>query len=279
MTSMYILKTIRAEICSSIGFIHKVNHFIKSKKLSYKASLFLIFVTAFSAQAQFKFDAEFGASFNTRNNVRYPNDENTTANLVDIPDQLGTGQTAFLRLRASYTINDRHTISGLYAPLTFNSSGSFSRPIKFGNSIYTQNEVTDVSYKFNSYRLTYSYQIVDRKKIKFGLGLTGKIRDARIGFNSGMKSDETTDLGFVPLINFRLDLYPTEKLIFTLNGDALVGPQGRAEDIFAGFEYSISDPIAIKLGYRILEGGADVDQVYNFSLIHYASVGVIFTIK
>jgi len=250
-----------------------------SKKLFKKVFLFLIFVNVFSLQAQFRLEAEFGASFNTRNNVRYPNEENTTANLVDIPNQLGTGQTAFLRLRASYTINDKHTISVLYAPLLFKYSGSFSSPVKFGNSIYTQNDNTEVSYKFNSYRLTYQYRIVDRKKIKLGLGLTGKIRDARIGFISGIKSDETTDLGFVPLINFRLDLYPTEKLIFTLNGDALVGPQGRAEDIFAGFEYSVIDPIAIKVGYRILEGGADVGQVYNFSLIHYACFGVILTIK
>ncbi len=249
------------------------------KKIFYKTSLFLICFCAFSVQAQFRFDTEFGASFNTQNDVRYPNGENTTANLVDIPDQLGTGQTAFLRLRASYTIKDRHTISGLYAPLTFKSSGSFSRPIEFGNSVYSENDVTDVSYKFNSYRLTYRYRIVNKEKIKFGLGLTGKIRDARIGFSSGIKSDETTDVGFVPLINFRLNLYPTEKLMFTLNGDALVGPQGRAEDIFAGFEYAISNPVAVKAGYRILEGGADVDQVYNFSLIHYASAGVIFTIK
>lgn len=249
------------------------------KKSCCKTSLLFILLSTFSAQAQFKFDAEFGASFNTQNKVRYPNDVNASSSLVDIPNQFGTAHTAFLRLRASYTINNRHTISGLYAPLTFKYSGCFSSPIKFGNSMYNANEPTEVSYKFNSYRLTYRYRIVDREKIKFGIGLTGKIRDARIGFSSGSKSDETTDLGFVPLINFRLDLYPTKKLIFTLNGDALVGSQGRAEDVFAGFEYSFIDPIAVKAGYRILEGGADIDQVYNFSLIHYASIGIILTIK
>jgi len=100
-----------------------------------------------------------------------------------------------------------------------------------------------------------------------------------IGFSSGVKSEETTDLGFVPLINFSLDSYPAEKIIFTLNGGALVGTKCRTKDIFAGFEYSIIDPIVIKLGYRVLEGGVNVGQVYNFSLIHYASVGVIFTTK
>lgn len=213
------------------------------------------------------------------NDVRYPNDENSTSNLIDVPDELGTGTTFFYRLRASYTIAERHTVSALFAPLTFNSSGSFSKPIKFGNSTYLPTDVTDVSYKFNSYRLTYRYRFLDKEKIKIGVGLTGKIRDARIGFSTDSLSDETTDLGFVPLINFRMELYPTEKLMFCLTGDALVGTQGRAEDIFAGFQYEIIEPVSIKAGYRILEGGADIDQVYNFSLIHYASAGVILNFK
>lgn len=238
-----------------------------------------ICLQASSAQAQFKLDAEFGSAFNTKNDVRFPNDENSTSDFVDIPKELGPGQTAFFRLQASYTIKERHTILALFAPLTFKFSGTFDEPVKFGNSVFTENDITDVSYKFNSYRLTYRYRIVNRERIKFGLGLTGKVRDARIGFSSGEKSDETTDLGFVPLINFRFDYYASDKLLFTLNGDALVEPVGRAEDVFAGFEYLLSDMIALKAGYRILEGGADIDQVYNFSLIQYASLGVILTLK
>lgn len=238
----------------------------------------LFFITSY-AQAQFQLDTEFGASFNTKNDIRFPNDATSISDRVNVPEEFGIGKTAFFRLQASYTIAGRHTILGLFAPLTFNSSGNFSEQIRFGNNIYSVEDITDVSYKFNSYRLTYRYRIVDREKIKFGLGLTGKIRDARIGFSSGEKSDETTDLGFVPLINFRFDYYATDKLLFTLNGDALVGPVGRAEDIFAGFEYLLSDLIGLKAGYRILEGGADIDQVYNFSLIQYASLGVILSLK
>lgn len=213
------------------------------------------------------------------NDVRYPNAENTTSNLVNVPSELGTATTFFYRLRASYTIAERHTISGLFAPLTFNSSGKFSKPIKFGKSTYQTSDITDVSYKFNSYRLTYRYRFLDREKIKVGVGLTGKIRDARIGFSTDSLSDETTDLGFVPLINFRLEVFPTEKLMFCLTGDALVGTQGRAEDIFAGLQYQLKEQISIKAGYRILEGGADIDQVYNFSIIHYASAGLILNFK
>lgn len=241
--------------------------------------LIIVLFFTIAMKAQLELDTELGYSFNTKNDVRYPNNEKSTSNLVDVPKELGMGTTPFFRLRASYTIKEKHTISGLYAPLTFKSSGTFSSAVKFGNNVYNVNEVTNVSYRFNSYRITYRYLMVNKPKVKFGLGLTGKIRDARIGFSTANQSDETTDLGFVPLINFRLDLYPTEKLLFTLNGDALVGPAGRAEDIFAGFAYSIFDSMSAKVGYRVLEGGADVDQVYNFSLIHYASLGVILNFK
>ena len=83
------------------------------KRIVLKTYIFLILLGALSTKAQLKFDTEFGASLNTQNDIRYPNDENNTANLVDTPDQIGTGQTAFLRLRASYAISDRHTSLGV----------------------------------------------------------------------------------------------------------------------------------------------------------------------
>lgn len=234
-------------------------------------------LSTLSLHAQFELDLESGISLNTMNDVRFPNDETTSANLVDVPAELGTSSTLFYRLRASYTINEKHTLSGLYAPLQFVSEGSFGQPVRFGEHTYLPSELTQVTYKFNSYRLTYRYRIVKTEKVSFGLGVTAKIRDARIAFDAGRQSDETTDLGFVPLINFNFEVYPNEKLTFRLKGDALVGAQGRAEDIFAGVVYHITPSIGVKGGYRILEGGADVDQVYNFSLIHYAAVGALIT--
>ncbi len=62
-------------------------------------------------------------------------------------------------------------------------------------------------------------------------------------------------------------------LLLLVDADWLVGPQGRAEDILAAFQYHISDRILIKAGYRILEGGAKNIRVYTFSLFHYAVFG------
>lgn len=228
--------------------------------------------------AQLIFDIETGMAWNTKNEIRYPNGEATTSDQFNLPEELGQPNTAFFRLRASYTMADRHTISGLYAPLTFEQDGFFNNPTKFGTYTFAPNDFVLASYKFNSYRLTYRYRIVNREKWVFGVGLTGKVRDARIAVSSGAREDETTDLGFVPLVNFNVEWRPTSLFWFQLKGDALAGTQGRAEDIFAGIQYNLNDYIALKAGYRLLEGGADIDQVYNFATVQYGALGVRVTL-
>lgn len=37
----------------------------------------------------------------------------------------------------------------------------------------------------------------------------------------------------------------------------------------------LTEQLAIKAGYRYLEGGADVDEVYNFTLVQFAVAGLI----
>jgi hypothetical protein len=61
----------------------------------------------------------------------------------------------------------------------------------------------------------------------------------------------------------------------TVEGDALAAPQGRAEDVFVGVVVPVNRRLSVKAGYRFLEGGADVDEVYTFALVHYAAVGAI----
>ena len=49
-----------------------------------------------------------------------------------------------------------------------------------------------------------------------------------------------------------------------------------AEDVLAGIIYGKSDKFRIKIGYRLLEGGADNDEVYTFALINYVVFGLMF---
>ena len=142
---------------------------------------------------------------------------------------------------------------------------------------FPANEDLSGSYKFNSYRLTYRYDFVQNPNLEFGLGFTAKVRDAKIALSSQGISAEKSNVGFVPIINFRLFWHSYEKLGFLLEGDALAAKQGRAIDVLFAASYKLSDQLGIKAGYRILEGGADNDEVYNFALFHYLSAGVSYT--
>ena len=108
----------------------------------------------------------------------------------------------------------------------------------------------------------------------FKLGFTAKIRDAEIRIESADQSASTTNTGFVPLLSFELRWIPAGDFTVLLDGDALVGPVGRAEDVFLGAELPLSQRISARAGYRIVEGGADVESVYNFTLVNYVTAGL-----
>ena len=245
------------------------------KTIVYSISiLLLIFSLSISVKAQALIDLESGAVFTGKNNVRIPGNQGT---LFSLKDDLISKTAFFYRIRLSYTIKSRHTISLLYAPLETKSEGSVSQDILFEGVIFPANAELKGTYKFNSYRLTYRYDFVKKPRFEFGLGLTAKIRDAKIALTSPGLASEKTNVGFVPLINFRLLWNIDDNLGLLLDGDALAAPQGRAEDILVAVTYKLSDGFGIRAGYRILEGGADNDEVYNFSLFHYASVGITYT--
>jgi hypothetical protein len=84
--------------------------------------------------------------------------------------------------------------------------------------------------------------------------------------------------GFVPLIAFRFDFAATERLRLLVRGEALGSSQGRAEDIFFGVAVAATEDVWVKFGYRLVEGGADVDEVYNCALLNNGSIGVIITL-
>jgi hypothetical protein len=243
-----------------------------------RVSLVLILVVTMESlvKGQFFLDLETGVAGTGYNNVRVPGNNGT---LFSLRDDLDAKPDFFYRIRAGYTFNERHTLSLLFAPLTIKSEGRAGFDILFQDKMFESGTDITGTYKFNSYRLTYRYDLVHREKLRFGLGFTAKIRDAMIRLESSSGSSETTNVGFVPIINFRFDWQPGEKLGLLLDGDALAAPQGRAEDVLLAATYRFSDKLRLKAGYRILEGGADNDEVYNFALINYGAVGLILELN
>lgn len=243
------------------------------KKLAILIAFLAIAGICAHAQTAFVIDAETGLVFSGKNDIQIPGNSGTRFSA----HHLDPRPSGFLRLRPSVVFNRRHVVTGLFAPLQVRYSGSLPSSVVFQGQVVEAGRPVTLSYKFNSYRLTYRYNILSSPGVTFGLGLTGKIRDASIKIEEAGRVLSKKNVGFVPLVNFYLGLRLHEELGFLLEGDALASSQGRAEDVFAGLTYQITNNFALKGGYRILEGGADNDEVYNFSLFHYASVGVIAT--
>lgn len=224
------------------------------------------------ADSRWRLDVETGAVFSGYNDVGIPGDTGTRFSLSE---DFKTDAGAFVRVRLSWRIGSRHTLSVLYAPLRLSASGTSKFPIGFLGEEFPAGADVMGSYTFNSYRLSYRYELVNKDTWRLGFGFTAKIRDAAIRLEGAGRSAEKTNIGFVPLLNARLEGRLSPKFSLLLDVDALAAPQGRAEDVLVAALYRLSPGLTLKAGYRIVEGGADNAEVYNFALIHYASVGVL----
>ena len=224
------------------------------------------------AQEKWSLDIETGLVFSGYNNVGIPGDTGTRFSLSK---DLDAKSSLFVRLRLGYQLGARNNISLFIAPLSLEAEGSINKTIRFFGEEFAPGLPLKAGYRFNSYRLTYRFDLIRSERWTVGVGLTAKIRDAAISLEGGGKKAEKTNVGFVPLIHFRVEWRFSPRWGLLLDGDALAAPQGRAEDLLLGLEYLAGKNLTIKAGFRFVEGGADNDTVYNFALINFLVIGAI----
>lgn len=227
-----------------------------------------------SVTAQWSIDVESGLAFSGYNDVRIPGNTGTD---ISLSEELKAERTEFVRFRLTTELSDRDGISILVAPLRFRSFGSVDRPVDFNGVRFGPGVALDSYYRFDSYRVSYQRTLISKNSLRIGLGITGKIRDAAIRIDGGGSTSEKANTGFVPLINFAIDWRFGSQTGFIFEGDALAAPQGRAEDVLIAVYSDLSDNYRFRLGYRILEGGADNDEVHTFALVNYLSAGVTWS--
>jgi hypothetical protein len=233
-------------------------------------SLLILFVGPSAASAEYVINLQGAAVFTEKNDVRIPGDSGTKFSLSDDLH----ADTAFTgRVEAGYVHKDRDYFGIMIAPLSVDSHGSVDRSISFNGTIFPAGTHLDATFRFDSYRLTWRRKLVARNDLDVWLGVSGNIRDAAITVEGGGQKSEKTNTGFVPLINFLMDWRFAMPWSFRIAGDALVGPQGRAEDVLFALMRDVGSASKVFVGYRILEGGADNDEVYTFSLFNYAVIG------
>jgi hypothetical protein len=245
------------------------------KKSAFSILAIMLFLPWLSAPsfAQWFFDFENGLAVSGYNDVRIPGN---TGTLFSLSEDLKTDSAYFYRVRLGYRWKSRHTVSVFAAPLRLQAAGNVDKEIVFFEETFPANVPLTGVYRFNSYRLTYRYDLLKKEKWQAGIGLTAKIRDAAIKIEGGGKSSNKTNVGPVPLLNFRVAWQFHKDWGLLLEGDAAAAPQGRAEDVLLAVQYRWNDKLTLKAGYRILEGGSDIEEVYTFALIHFLSAGLTY---
>jgi hypothetical protein len=216
-----------------------------------------------------RLELEAGPVWQTKNDVQIPNDPSGTRfSLVDV---IGQGPWFAGRVYLTWNISARHGLRALAAPLNITETAALGEPVDFAGSSFAADVPTEANYKFNSWRLSYRYRFHEGDRWSWWIGFTAKIRDARIRLVQGGVAAEKTDVGFVPLLHLAGTWRLAGPWSLELDADALAGGPGRAEDVSFKVRYRAADRWSLAAGYRTVEGGADVDEVYSFAWLHYAA--------
>jgi len=224
--------------------------------------------------ARFSLELELGPAWQSRNTVQIPNTEAGTR--FSLKDLVGTGPWAAGRVYFTWNLNRKHSLRLLAAPLSYTESGVFDEAVDFAGEAYEAGIPTAATYQFNSWRVGYRWRFKDGERWTLWAGFTAKIRDAKIALSQGDTSSEDTDVGFVPLLSFAADYRFDDRWHILFDFEGLAGGPGRAFDVALKVGYDFNDRWGISGGYRTVEGGADIEEVYNFAWFQYAVVSGVF---
>jgi hypothetical protein len=224
------------------------------------------------AQSEPRFTAivEGSAIWSSRNDVRIPPDTGTEVSIVDL---IGSGPTGAVRVEAAFQAAERHGLKFVYAPLSVTGRGTPSGPISFAGTTFATTP-TEAEYQFHSYRATYRYRVFDGDTWRWDVGFTGFVRDARVALRQTGAAAEDANVGFVPLGHIRGEARLKERWRLATELDGAAAPQGRAFDFSATLDYQPAPRWMMGIGYRTIEGGADVDEVFTFAWLNATVVRV-----
>ena len=216
-------------------------------------------------------ELEGGPFWQTKNDVEIPNDG--TGTRFSLREVIGSGPWPAGRIYVTWNLADRHGLRLLLAPLSVTEDGVLGRAVSFESATYAP-APAKATYKFNSYRLSYRYRLRHTSKMTAWVGFTAKIRDAEIALEQGTTTSSSDNVGFVPLLHASGEWIVAPKWRIIADADALAGGPGRAIDAAFKAGYDVGERWTLNAGYRTVEGGADVESVYNFAWLHYGVISV-----
>lgn len=208
---------------------------------------------------------ELGAVQNPYNKVQIPGDEGTQFNMASsLKDN-----SYYQRFSFYHVFNKKHGMRLLYAPLEIDGDKTYAENISFQGVSFAGGSKTKTTYRFDSYRATYFYRLIEDESLLFDLGGTLKVRDAEIALKQGETKKSKSNTGLVPLLYLFSEYKWRNGYRLALDFDGLAAPQGRAFDVALMVGRYFGPSLNANLGFRMLEGGVDNDEVYNFSQFNF----------
>jgi hypothetical protein len=237
-------------------------------------SLSIVFPTLAADQGdlkRFRFELEGGPVWQTKNDVRIPGDTGTEYSFKDLT---GGGPYATGRFTFDWNIRERHGLRLEVAPLRIDGTGTFNQPVTFAGTTFSPGISTEGKYKFDTYRVSYRYLFLNKKAWRMRVGATLLVRDAKIELEQAGVTASDSNVGVAPLLNFSTEWDFARRWMAIFDFEGLAGGPGRALDLALKLRYDLTDRWSIGGGYRMLEGGVDSDDVYNFSWFNYGFLTV-----
>lgn len=219
-------------------------------------------------------ELEGGSAWQSYNDVEIPNDGSATR--FSLSDLTGRGPRPAGRVYLTWNLGERHGLRALAAPFSLTETGVPEGPIDFEGQRFSAGAPLEATYTFNSYRLTYRYRVRATERTTAWIGFTAKVRDATVELEQGATASGKDNVGFVPLLHLAGEWRAAPRWRLSLDADALAGGPGRAIDAALKVGYDLGDDLSLQVGYRTLEGGADVEETYNFAWIHYVVASIVW---
>ena len=213
-----------------------------------------------------------GNSWQARNDVQIPNDD--LGSRFSLKDAVGTGPTPAVRFEVNWAINEKHGIRVLLAPLSYAEKATFDQTVLFAGESFNADQVTDATYRFNSWRLGYHYALMQSDAGSLRIGATLKVRDAEIRLKQGSTESYDDDVGVVPLLYLAGTYKLGNRWTIRADLDGLAGGPGRAIDLGLALDFRVAGQWQIGAEVRVLDGGADTDDVYNFARFNSAAMAI-----
>lgn len=232
--------------------------------------LLLALQPAIAADQSVNLRLSLGGSWQARNDIQIPNSDLGTR--FSLEEAVGAGPVRYARVEVNWAINEKHGIRVLLAPLSYTEPVVFSQPIRFVGETFDADQITNATYRFNSWRLGYHYLLMRSEAATFRIGATLKVRDAEIRLAQGDTVSFDDDVGIVPLLYLAGTYRLSDRWTLGADLDGLAGGPGRAIDLGIALDYSITKRWQIGAEVRVLDGGADTDAVYNFARFNSAAI-------